>query len=134
MRYLLDTDWAIYYLRQRPAIVQQLDALWTAGVGISIISIAELYAGAAGAMDPAAGEREVGQFLAAGIAPVGLDAETCRIFAREQTRLRRAGNIIPDFDLLIGATALRYNLTLLSNNRRHFARLEGLDILSVQIR
>ena len=131
MRYLLDTDWAIYYLRRRPNVVQRLDALFPEGVGISIISVAELYAGAAGAVDPIAGEVEVSKFLAAAITLVELDYETCRIFAREQVRLRRSGNLIPDFDLLIGATALRHNFTLLSNNRRHFERIAGLNIISV---
>ena len=131
MRYLLDTDWAIYYLRRRPDIVQRLDALFPEGVGISIISVAELYIGAAGAVDPIAGEVEVSKFLAAAITLVELDVETCRIFAREQVRLRRSGNLIPDFDLLIGATALRHNFTLLSNNRRHFERIAGLNIISV---
>ena len=131
MRYLLDTDWAIYYLRRKPAIVEQLDALFPEGVGISIISVAELYVGAAGAVDPVAGEVEVSKFLSAAIRVVELDADTCRIFAREQVRLRRSGNLIPDFDLLIGATALRHNFTLLSNNRRHFERIAGLNIISV---
>ena len=30
-----------------------------------------------------------------------------------------------------GATAIRHNLTLLTNNRRHFGRPRGLDIISV---
>lgn len=60
-----------------------------------------------------------------------VDAATATLFARERSRLRRAGTPIGDFDLLIGATALRYNLTLLSNNRRHFQRISGLNLLSV---
>lgn len=131
LRYLVDTDWAIYYLRRRPNVVQRLDALLPQGVGISVISVAELYVGAAGAVDPAAGDSEVRKFLDADIALVGVDAETGRIFAQEKVRLRQSGNLIPDFDLLIGATALRHNLTLLSNNRRHFERISGLSILSV---
>lgn len=131
LRYLVDTDWAIYYLRRRPGVVQRLDALLPQGVGISIISVAELYVGAAGAVDPTAGAVEVRKFLAADIALVGLDAETGQIFAQEKVRLRQSGNLIPDFDLLIGATALQHNLTLLSNNRRHFERISGLSILSV---
>ena len=39
-----------------------------------------------------------------------------RIFARERGRLRAAGKIIGDLDLLIGATALRHDLKLLTNN------------------
>ena len=58
---------------------------------------------------------------------VGLDDETARIFARERARLR-AGNPIENFDLLIGATALRHDLTLLTNNRRHSERIQGLAI------
>ena len=45
--------------------------------------------------------------------------------------LRAAGLIIGDCDLLIGATALRHNLTLLTNNRRHFERIERLHMESV---
>ena len=131
LRYLVDTDWAIYYLRRRPNVVQRLDALLPQGVGISIISVTELYVGAAGAVDPTAGAGEVRKFLAADIALVGVDAETGQIFAQEKVRLRQSGNLIPDFDLLIGSTALRHNLTLLSNNRRHFERISGLNILSV---
>ena len=41
------------------------------------------------------------------------------------------GNIIADLDILIGCTAIRHGLTLLSNNRRHFERLQGLNIISV---
>ena len=131
LRYLVDTDWAIYYLRRRPNVVQRLDALLPQGVGISIISVAELYVGAAGAVDPTAGASEVRNFLAADIALVGVDAETGQIFAQEKVRLRQSGNLIPDFDLLIGSTALRHNLTLLSNNRRHFERISSLSIISV---
>ena len=61
---------------------------------------------------------------------VELDIEICRIFARERGRLRAAGMLIKDFDLLIGASALRHNLTLLTNNRNHFGRMNGLRIVS----
>lgn len=48
----------------------------------------------------------------------------------ERARLRAMGTLIQDMDLLIGATALHHNLTLLTNNRRHFGRLPGLNIIS----
>lgn len=51
-------------------------------------------------------------------------------FGRERARLRAEGNLIGDFDLLIGASALRHGLTVLTNNRRHFQRIRGLDIES----
>ena len=131
MQYLIDTDWSIHCLHGVERVMAQVDQLKPAGIGISIISIAELYDGVVGATDPERSERDLQKFLAQGIALVELDVATCRLFARERSRLRRAGTPIGDFDLMIGATALRHNLTLLTNNRRHFQRINGLTIISV---
>jgi tRNA(fMet)-specific endonuclease VapC len=39
-----------------------------------------------------------------------------------------AGTMLDDFDLIIASTALACNLTLISNNERHFGRIEGLKL------
>ena len=44
-------------------------------------------------------------------------------FARIRVPLRRQGLLIPDLDMIIAATAIAYDLTLLSRNRRHFQRI-----------
>lgn len=131
MLYLIDTDWVIHCLHGVQRVMNQVDQLRPDGVAISVISIAELYDGVFGGTDPARKEQELLDFLARGITVLELDATTATLFARERSRLRRAGTPIGDFDLLIGATALRHNLTLLSNNRRHFQRISGLNLLSV---
>ncbi len=38
------------------------------------------------------------------------------------------GQMIDEFDILIAATAKVYNLILVTNNLRHFGRIEGLTI------
>ena len=129
--YLIDTDWVVHWLHGVERVKTRVGQLRPEGIGISIISIAELYDGVVGATDPERSERALQDFLAQGIALVELDVATCRLFARERSRLRRAGTPIGDFDLMIGATALRHNLTLLTNNRRHFQRIDGLTIISV---
>ena len=80
--------------------------------------------------DPSGNELALRDFLS-GIDVVQLDDEICRIFAMERGRLRAEGTIIGDFDILIGATAIRHGLTLLTNNRRHFERLNSLSMISV---
>ena len=65
-----------------------------------------------------------------GLSVLGLDDETCSRFGRLRGELRRRGDLVGDFDLLIAVTALSHNLTLLSNNRRHFQRIPGLSIQS----
>ena len=130
MRYLVDTDWVIHYLHGVEVVIRRLDDLTPDDLGVSILSLAELYEGILGSMDSQDGERGLVDFLS-DVPVVDLDDETCRIFGRERRRLRADGNLIGDMDLLIGATALRHGLTLLSNNRRHFERIEGLAIESV---
>jgi tRNA(fMet)-specific endonuclease VapC len=130
MRHLIDTDWVIHYLNDRPDIVQRLHVLQDDGLALSLISLAELYEGVFYSRDPEGDERDLQDFLR-GVTVLGIDDGTCRLFGRERGRLRAAGMLIGDFDLLIGATALHHNLTLLTNNRRHFERIEGLCIESL---
>ena len=69
-----------------------------------------------------------------GAGPRGRKAEAARFeavmlrFARMRSELRRQGNLIPDFDLLIAATALEHDLILMTRNTRHFARIAGLRL------
>jgi tRNA(fMet)-specific endonuclease VapC len=42
--------------------------------------------------------------------------------------LSRRGELIGDMDTLIAATALTYGYTLITNNARHYSRVQGLQI------
>jgi tRNA(fMet)-specific endonuclease VapC len=130
MKYLLDTDWAIDHMHNVEAVVRKLEELTPEGLGISPISLAELYEGVFNSTDPAGNEQALQDFLS-GFTVVPVDEETCRIFGRERAKLRKEGRMIADFDLLIASSCLRHNLTILSNNRRHFEAVEGLEIISV---
>ena len=63
MQYLVDTDWAIDYLRNVDATVSRLEELAPDGLRISIISVAELYDGVFGSSDPEQSERKLRGFL-----------------------------------------------------------------------
>jgi len=132
-RYLIDTDWAIHYLNGADSIVKRLNQLADQGLAISILSLAELYEGVFYSKDADANERHLHKFLR-GVSVLGIDEETCRIFGRERGRLRKSGKMIGDMDILIGVTAVQHDLTLLTNNRRHFEALERLPIESLPIR
>ena len=49
-------------------------------------------------------------------------------FAEVRSYLRRRGQLISDFDILIGATALHHDLTLLTYNTCHFKRIPDLKL------
>lgn len=36
--------------------------------------------------------------------------------------------MIPDFDLLIGATAVQQNMKMVTNNTKHLSKIQGIDI------
>ena len=127
---LIDTDWVIHYLHGHAAIVARLDELQPQGLALSVISLAELYEGVYYSRDPEGDEQDLTDFLR-GVTVLGLDTDIAKMFGRERGRLRAAGTLIGDLDLLIGATALHHQLTLLTNNRSHFERIDGLRIESV---
>ena len=131
MRYLVDTDWVIDYMHGRQPVVQRFDELSPQGVGLSIVSLAELYDGMLEAPDRLEAEQGLQRFLDEIEDVVPLNDTVCRIFAFEHHRLRTTGMRLEDLDLLIGSTAIHHGLTLLTNNLRHFERMEGLNIIPV---
>ena len=126
----MDTNWIIDYLKGKQPIVRLLNELTLEGIGISIITLAELYQGLHGSNDPKGDEVSLNAFLDdTDVVPI--DDVVCRIFAAERHRLRVAGMPIENFDLMIASTAIRHDLTLATNNRRHFERVRNLRIISV---
>ena len=49
-------------------------------------------------------------------------------FGEQKALLARQGAMVEDADVLIAATALVYDATLVTGNSRHFARFEGLKL------
>lgn len=129
LRYLVDTDWAIHYMNGQPDVVQRLAELQPLGIGLSVVSLAELWEGVYYSRDVLGSEQGLRDFLRT-VSVVPLDEEVCRHFGKERGRLRAMNKLIGDVDLLIGATARRFELILLTNNRRHFEMIEGLQLLS----
>jgi tRNA(fMet)-specific endonuclease VapC len=131
MSYLIDTDVIIDGLSRQPKTIELLRRLVTDGLAVSILTLGELYEGAYIHTDPAAQILKVQQFLDE-YRVFGVTEEVMQTFARERARLRREGRMIPDFDLTIASTAIARQLTLVSRNLRHFERVQGLQLLTVE--
>ena len=126
MKYLVDTTWVIEYLRGNQDIIQGLQAYRAEGLAIAIVSLAELYEGVFRSNNPAGNEAILKDFLT-DVAVLGIDEEVCIIFGKEMARLRQIGMGVGDMDLLIAATALRHDLTLLTADR-DFERVKDLKL------
>jgi len=131
MKYLIDTDWVIDHLKGETRVGRELEGLAPQGVAISVISLAELYEGVYFSRDPIKSQKLLDEFLAPDLKILNIDQEICKVFGKERGRLRQQKKMVSDFDLLIASTCLYYNLTLLTNNRKHYEMVKGLNIFSL---
>ena len=127
INYLVDTDWVIDYLNGKEEIIEKLTALQEKGLAISVISLSELYDGVYGSKNYKIQMEGLDNFLE-GIIVLEVNEEIAKIFGKERATLRKSGKIIGNFDLIIAATCLYYDLNLLTNNLKHFDMIEGLRI------
>ena len=49
-------------------------------------------------------------------------------YGKQKDRLVKAGLMIEDFDLLIGCTAVANGMIMVTDNVRHFSRIEGIEL------
>lgn len=127
MTFLLDTDTCVYWLRGNPTVRSRLMAISVDELSISAITLAELHYGADCSTHPDTNHRAIDDF-ASGVAVLPVDAVIARTFGEIKADLRRQGNLIEDFDLLLAATALVNGLTIVTNNMSHFTRIPGLSL------
>lgn len=126
MKFLLDSDVVIYHLRSKQYLSK---TMMDSGVCISIITYGELLYGIEKSTrkENATILSRFLKYTQVKILPV--DEAIMKMFAQTKANLEKAGNRIPDFDLLIGCTAKVMNLSLHTNNKKHFARIPGLKIV-----
>lgn len=127
MRYLVDSDWLIDAATGRARAQQLFARLSDDELAVSIIAVAEVYEGAFGTPDPHATLVGLRAFLSDFVI-LPLTDPIVDHFARMRAALRQQGQLIPDMDLFIAATALAEDLTLVTRNMRHFARLPELTL------
>jgi len=63
MRYLLDTDWAVFSLRGRRDVAERIRALRGEGLAISTITLAELFTGVHRSKNPEQAAEGLRRFL-----------------------------------------------------------------------
>ena len=125
-KYLLDTCTCISMFRNEGRVRETLSRVGIKNCFISEITIAELYFGLAKAEDQKRkleDIREVQRLFR--VIPV---YSSFKEYGEIRYSLEHSGQRVDQFDLLIGATALHYNLTLVTSNLKHFERMEGLEI------
>ena len=127
MAYLIDTDILIYSLKDDEVVTRRFAEVRSVPKSISVISYGELVFGARRSTYV---EKNLAvAYRVAEIFPIiDVTRSVMDVFAELKDRLQRDGTRLEDMDLFIAATALSHNLTLVTNNEKHFSRISGLKI------
>lgn len=122
---MLDTDTCSYILKRKPASVRdRFEAADPGTICVSAITRAELVFGAERHPTRASDIRSIVDELLSRVEVLSWQA--AEPYARIRAQLERRGESIGNMDMLIAAQALEIGATLITNNRRHFERVEGL--------
>jgi tRNA(fMet)-specific endonuclease VapC len=127
MQFMLDTNICIYAIKHRPPeVLVALRRHEADGLGLSSITVAELFFGAA----KSGSQRNLSalrQFLEP-LEVADFDRAAAMAYGPLRATLEAAGTPIGPLDTQIAAHALALGVTLVSHNAREFARVPGLRL------
>jgi len=127
LRYLLDTNIAIYVLRQRPIEVLSTFNTNASRMAMSSITLAELMHGAEKSSRMSENLAAVEDFCSRlQVLPYG--AKAAQHYGTIRAALEKIGQPISVNDLHIAAHARSEGLVMVSNNMGEFARVPGLEL------
>jgi tRNA(fMet)-specific endonuclease VapC len=125
-KYLLDTNICIHFLGDEYSIKEKIDVAGLENCFVSEVTIAELKFGAENSQNKEKNRKTIDDFgRKFSVIPI---YNSLDIYAKEKARLRKKGQSLDDFDLLIGATAISNNFVLVTRNVSDFDRMDGIEI------
>lgn len=127
MSFLLDTDICSAYLKHGASVSNRF-LQYTGGLHISTITLGELHAWAMRAAAPPKRLEGLHDMLQ-DLHVLEVTSEVAEKFGRIQARLLDEGKPAPGMDLMIAATALIHDLTLVTHNTQDFADIPDLRVV-----
>lgn len=129
MKYLVDTNVLVRFFRGEEKVIEKLDQVISKGLGVSCISLAELYHGAEKSMKTKRGIKDINRLLEAPkVEVIKFADKEAREFGKLMNELEMKGNKLDSMDVLIAATAKIHKLVILTSDKRHFTRLDKFGV------
>ena len=131
LRYLLDTDICSYTIKRKEATLLKRvrEGLIAEEIAISVITRGELLYGLALLPEAISLARAVHAFLDT-VPCLDWNKEAANRYATLRAHQKITGNPIGYMDTQIASHALAENLTLVTNNERHYGRIDGLQLVN----
>lgn len=125
-KYLLDSNICIHLLRNREEVIEGIRRIGWENCCISEMTVVELFYGAECSQQK---EKNIIEVEALVKSLIVFPLSSCiREFCRQKAELRRRGQLIEDYDLFIGCTAVANNCIMVTENQKHLARIDGILI------
>ena len=124
---LMDTDVCVELLRGNRQVIEHRRKV-TDMVAISFMTLGELFYGVEKSSRPEHNRELVERFLLS-VTCLHSDRPLMEKFGTLKAGLAARGEILPDADILIAATALTCGGSLVSGNKAHFERFAGLKVV-----
>ena len=117
----------MYWLKKDDCIEQNAISVGLENIAISFMTLSELYYGVHKSQRVDENLSAI-SILTAKISVIESNAQICARFGKLKVFLEKQGMIIDDADLFIAACVLTTEATLVTNNTRHFKRIEELRL------
>jgi tRNA(fMet)-specific endonuclease VapC len=128
IQYLLDTNACIELIRARSQrVMSRLKQCAPGSVGISSITLGELYYGVERSSDPQRNLLALTQFCAP-IEILPFDDRAAAVYGKVRQDLEKSGFPAGALDTVIAAHSLSEGTTLITDNVREFRHVKGLKI------
>ncbi|MEO0059425.1 MAG: hypothetical protein RLZZ312_1072 [Bacteroidota bacterium] len=114
--HIIDSNVIIDFFRNKEN--KLIDLMNKEQVSVSVIVVGELIYGAENSPQIKKHVNQV-ESLLANMIVIDIDLDTAKIYAKIRSELKKSGKPIPENDIWIAATAIKNNLTLITNDR-HF--------------
>jgi tRNA(fMet)-specific endonuclease VapC len=128
MRYMLDTNICIYLIKRKPLAVMETFKAYSVGdIGVSSITVSELWYGVAKSRRQETNAQALAQFLLS-LTVSPFDGGAAEAYGAIRAALEREGQPIGAMDMLIAAHAVSLGVVLVTNNTREFSKVPDLIV------
>lgn len=125
---ILDSDILIYFLKGKKEVVDEVLKLNIDELFTTRINYTELLYGAYNSNKIEENLEKFESFLE-NFTILEFDKNASEIFAKSKSKLKKDGNIIADMDLMIASICIANNKKLVTNNHKHFEKINSLEIV-----
>ena len=126
--FLIDTNTCIFLKNKKPIhVLERLKSVLHRNVFLSSVTIAEMQFGVYNSQSIKKNRISLIEFLAP-FQIIDFDDRDAECFGKIRAELKRRGELIGPYDMLIAAQAVARNMILVTNNTAEFARVPELVI------